>query len=686
MPELPEIAEFSQVCAERFAEAEMFLSADKDFTGSQQLESAARRVEYIRLKAEALGLADFAGICGGLVGALRGSGRLDSPAALALREVFDCLRFYMTCEKMRADGHKAPENYARFAAEASGQLISRAKGQARENEGLRILLADDEEVVRSFLEELLLDDGNIVLSVKNGDEAIAALDTGFFELMYTDINMPFASGLDVLRHAAAARLDTAIVIITGYASIENAAEAIRFGAYDYITKPFRDSESLLSIVERAREHITLRRQNRQLMRDMQNKNRELKRYAEGLEEALKNLEEKNRALIHADRMATLGVLVAGLAHEINNPTTFIRGNLQTLEKFWKIAETPLREAASGNGKSDKLEFVLRETPVLLQDMIVGTDRITRITSGLRSFARADNVDDLTVVSPEVCINHALNLTNNRLRKGVELVKNIEVLDEIQCSEQQITQVLVNLIVNAADAVEGRDAPKICIEAQSAGSGVLIRVGDNGAGVPEAIRKKIFDPFFTTKPVDRGTGLGLSISQGIVHNHGGTLSVSCPTSGEWGTVFELLLPKYVPPMKPADVPRIMLANAQDSAFHALASGIRTSSNYEMEVVSSGEELFDRLDSFAPDLLLIDTGLPDMDGFEILERLKGLSAHRAVRVLVMTDFSGPDVRQRMLELGADKVFIKPCKMNDITDSITALLVSREAGDGAKTRGTK
>lgn len=677
MPGHVELKKFSRLCEEHFAEAEMFLLPDREFLPAQQLESSARRVEYIRLKADALGLDVFSAICKGLADVLHSSGRMDSNAAIAAREVFDCLRFYLSIEQMRLEGRKAPEDYESFAASSSELLLRRARGEQEGTGGLRILLADDEEVVRSFLDELLIDEGNIVLAVKNGEEAIAALDTGFFELMYTDINMPFASGLDVLRHATTAGLDTAIVIITGYASVENAAEAIRYGAYDYITKPFRDSESLLAIVERAREHITLKRKNRQLVRDMQNKNRELQRYAEGLEDALKNLEEKNRALIHADRMATLGVLVAGLAHEINNPTTFIRGNLQTLEKFWAILEEPLKVAAQVSPAQKKLEFVLAETPVLLRDMMVGTDRITRITNGLRSFARSDAADDVGVMSPEECIDHALNLTGNRLRNCVEVIRNTSNLPKVQCSEQQITQVLVNLLVNAADAVENHTHPKIWIEGQPVENGVLVRVADNGVGIPSNIREKIFDPFFTTKPVDRGTGLGLSISLGIVRSHGGMLTVRCPEGVEWGTVFEMFLPSHIQPVKKQELPRVLIADTLSSTFRAVESGLRSTGMYIVDSVMSGEELFDQLDSFAPAVLVVDTNLPDMDGFEVLKRLGDIRGHEDMATVMVTDMSGPDVRGRMRGLGANQVFVKPCKINDLIDCVAALSLQEQQG---------
>lgn len=670
------VTEFSSMCDERFSEAEMFLVADKSNIMRQQIESACRRVEYICKEATALGLQPFADICSSFIALLREQSQLDPLAASAAKEVFDCLRFYLSIEKMKSEGRKTPEDYIAFTTSSCRELYRRIRNEVDEKDfGLRFLIADDEDVVRTYLEELMLDEGHIVMAVRNGEEAMSALDTGFFELMFTDINMPYASGLDVLRYSKEAGIQTAIVIITGFASVENAAEAIRYGAYDYITKPFTDSDSLLTTVERAREHMNLKRRNQQLMRDLKHKNRELQRYAEGLEDALKNLEEKNRALIHADRMATLGVLVAGLAHEINNPNTFIRGNLQTLEKFWKIIQPPLIEVA-GDAKNPKLQFAIEETPTLLHDMMVGTERITKITSGLRSFARADTgSEELAMVNPRTCIEHALNLTGNRIRHGLELEQKLEAMPEIKCNEQQITQVLVNILVNAADAVEGLPSPKVKITSGVTDNGIEIKVYDNGAGVPDDVKEKIFDPFFTTKSVDRGTGLGLSISLGIVRSHGGTLTVQTSPDDGWGSCFTLFLPNQLEKAYGREAPQILIAETRENAYRNLESGLQSMGTFQIDMIRSAKELFDYLRGQVPAVIVLDSDLPDMDTLEVLEQLNGNEAGRKADTIVITDHSGKSFQNCLRKLGAANIFLKPCKLNSLLDCISDLALKKQ-----------
>ncbi len=677
MSAIQSLAEFSRICDERFSEAELFLTGDKPHISHQQIESTCRRVEYICKEARALELSSFARICKSFIDVLRSQHQLNSFAAGAAREVFDCLRFYLAIENMIAEGRKAPSDYAEFANNACKELYRRITGEVNQDEtGMRFLIADDEDVVRTYLEELMLDEGHIVMAVRDGEEAMAALDTGFFELMFTDINMPYASGLDVLRYAREANINTAIVIITGYASVENAAEAIRYGAYDYITKPFTDSESLLTTVERAREHINLKRSNRQLMRDLKYKNRELQRYAEGLEDALANLEEKNRALIHADRMATLGVLVAGLAHEINNPNTFIRGNLQTLEKFWQILEPHLAKIAGEADTNSKLRFAVEETPVLLHDMMVGTDRITRITSGLRSFARTDTAhEEMSVIDPEICIEHALNLISNRLRLGVELEKDFTPLPKIKCSEQQITQVLVNLLVNAADAIEDRPTPKVKISTRAIPDGVEILIYDNGQGIPDEVKQKIFDPFFTTKPVDRGTGLGLSISLGIARSHGGSLSIETELDGDWGTCFKLFLPNQNTVEHEPKQPVILIAETRESAYRTLETGLQSLGTYIIRMADSAEKLLEEVDKCKPSVIVLDSALPDMDCLEVLEQLSNEPAGKTAQIIVISDHSGKDFKECLLNLGAKQVFLKPCKLNALLDCISDLALNKK-----------
>jgi signal transduction histidine kinase len=251
------------------------------------------------------------------------------------------------------------------------------------------------------------------------------------------------------------------------------------------------------------------------------------------------VQERTRQLIHADRLASLGTLSAGIAHEINNPTTFITGNLQTLEQFWKKLVLYLEQSARQDPLDPKLQYILDEFPSMIRSIRNGADRINNIVSGLKMFARKDTTIKEWIDFNNV-LQEALSLTHNRLKYNIEVAVEIdEKLPNLWANEQQMVQVMVNLLVNAADAI-GDKAGRIQVSARSAGPGrVEIEVDDSGAGMPPEIAGKIFDPFFTTKPVGEGTGLGLSITHGIIQDHQGSIQVDSRVNQ--GTTFTISLP-------------------------------------------------------------------------------------------------------------------------------------------------
>ena len=250
------------------------------------------------------------------------------------------------------------------------------------------------------------------------------------------------------------------------------------------------------------------------------------------------VKERTRQLIHAQRLASLGTLAAGIAHEINNPATFITGNLQTLEQFWnKISEhLGVKMAADAD---PKIEYMINEFPAMIESIRIGADRITTMVSGLKAFARKDSVLK-GVTDIKECIKEALKLTHNRLKHYIQVETYMSSdLPLIWANSQQLVQVFVNLLINAADAIGQQDG-KITISAQPVEDGLLeIRLADTGHGMSPDVIAQIFDPFYTTKPKPQGTGLGLSITHGIIKDHLGTIDVFSRPYQE--TTFVITLP-------------------------------------------------------------------------------------------------------------------------------------------------
>lgn len=280
-----------------------------------------------------------------------------------------------------------------------------------------------------------------------------------------------------------------------------------------------------------------------------------------LEQALLELQETQTHLIQSEKMSSLGQLVAGVAHEINNPVNFIHGNLVHANQYMNdlLDLLQLYKAHCPGSHPDlivkeeemDLEFLRTDLPKLLSSMQVGADRIRTIVQSLRHFSRIDEAE-VKAVDVHEGIESTLMILSNRLKAkpdspAIEVIKQYEKLPLVECYAGQLNQVFMNIISNAIDALEERinqeidRQPKICIITDVVEPNLVkIRIKDNALGMPESVRKHLFDPFFTTKPIGKGTGLGMSISYQIVsEKHGGTLD--CNSIFGEGTEFIVEIP-------------------------------------------------------------------------------------------------------------------------------------------------
>jgi signal transduction histidine kinase len=297
-------------------------------------------------------------------------------------------------------------------------------------------------------------------------------------------------------------------------------------------------------------NITLEEKVKIRTEEISQKNEQLNIQKEELGETLKNLRLSQFQLLQSEKMATLGQLVAGIAHEINNPVTFISAGvdslktnideiMQVLDLYHKVTADSAGETLTEIEKlKEKIDYgqALSEVGNLLEIIKTGTDRTTEIIKGLRSFSRMDE-DILKVADIHENLNTALILLRNKYKDRITIEKKYGNIPQIECYPGQLNQVFMNILTNAIDAIDQKG--KVIIRTSKSKQMVKISIRDTGTGIPEEIRSKIFEPFFTTKEVGQGTGLGLSISHGIIEKHMGRIDVSS-TVGK-GSEFIISLP-------------------------------------------------------------------------------------------------------------------------------------------------
>ena len=253
-----------------------------------------------------------------------------------------------------------------------------------------------------------------------------------------------------------------------------------------------------------------------------------------VEERTHELQETQAQLMQSEKMRSLGQLVAGVAHELNNPIGFVHANLQLLEDY----VGRLARAQEQGSPVDKPRDAIRK---LLSRSREGTERVKKIVMDLRTFSRMDQAE-LADVDLNEEIERTLTLMEPRFKGGIQLERDLGTLPRVRCYPAQLNQVFMNLVMNACDALEGGGTVRIATGPVP--DGVVLEFADDGPGIPEPVRGRIFEPFFTTKPVGKGTGLGLSISHGIIERHGGRMELRCPPEG--GSIFTIELPLVAKP--------------------------------------------------------------------------------------------------------------------------------------------
>jgi signal transduction histidine kinase/CheY-like chemotaxis protein len=367
--------------------------------------------------------------------------------------------------------------------------------------------------------------------------------------------------------------------------------------------------------------------------------------------ARKLAEEK---LIVADRLASMGTLAASIGHELNNPLSYVLANLEFLEEH--ITDEEQRE--------------------VLDDVLEGTHRMVGVVHDLRLFARTDT--EPRPVDLNATLQSALAVAAGQL-KGVAIVQSMADARAVIATDARLGQVLLNLAVNAGQAMEGSEVRRLSFTSEPAGDMVRVIIEDTGGGVPDEVRERVFEPFFTTKPMGKGTGLGLAISRQLIEGWGGRLWLD-PASTH-GARFVMELPatdeapggwSFGPVSDHGERRRLLIIDDDARVGRALG---RSLTAFEVTWVGSGEGALETLADQSYDAVLCDVVMPGMDGLTLYAKLRERKPKMADRLLFLTGGMPSGSLGQMIEATGRPVLYKPLSASAIDEALQAMATGKQ-----------
>jgi signal transduction histidine kinase len=419
----------------------------------------------------------------------------------------------------------------------------------------KILIVDDEPNSLKFMSVLLASEGYDFDTAANGKAGLEKAHSWRPDVILLDIMMPGMSGLEVIEQLKSTG-DTRhipIIITTAHGDTDMRINCLKAGVNDFLIKPI-DTEELrmrLNNILQVKRFEELKVKN-EILREAQIS---LEEKNVALEKAYSDLKMAQSQILQQEKLASIGQLAAGIAHEINNPVGYIISNIGSLKKYVEKLKAfieaqggAINDLCSSGSEEDaicklseqrqnlKIDLILEDINAVFAETFVGAERVKQIIQDLKMFSHADS-DELKMADIHSGLDSTLNVIWNELKYKTEVIKEYGDIPRTKCNLGQLNQVFMNLLVNAAHAIEKRGV--ITVTTRSDEGNIYIAISDTGSGIPKELLAKIFDPFFTTKEVGKGTGLGLSIASDILRKHNGEITVQSEVGK--GTEFSMRIP-------------------------------------------------------------------------------------------------------------------------------------------------
>lgn len=561
----------------------------------------------------------------------------------------------------------------------------------------RVLLVDDSPLVRDFVGGLISDWGFQVETRESARAALEAIIKSTFDILVVDINMPEMSGLEMLATLRVRQVETPVIMLSSVSRTSEVLRAIHQGAFDYVAKDEAIEPLRLALV-RALERVRLLGENKQLLNQLAALNAELEARVHDrtseleqvntrlvaergeLQSTLGRLNETQEQLVQMEKMASIGLLTAGIAHEINNPLAFILPNFEMVEEWVDL---------SREGKPHARVQNLDELSKLISECRRGLDRIVRIVRQLRVFSHPGR-QDLGPVDVDAVVRSVVSLVERELvgRATVTVYSSHDT--RARANEDQLRQVLLNLLINSSQSfIPPRTDGSIEVFVEKREDEVAIRVIDNGCGIaPEHIRR-VFDPFFTTKAVGHGTGMGLAISRDLVKKMGGHVALESQVGR--GTVITIDLPLWreesadhmmvEPPRTPAPelitprpMRRLSIIIIEDETALLLPLRRMLADRHDVLTFSDSRDgLRCLIERDPPDVIICDINMPEVSGLELYRVVTQVRPYLAQRFVFLTGGESDELAKLVAE-GPCRVLEKPVHRKDLVAVIDILAATR------------